>query len=87
MPGEEGASDHPVDRLLRSLIASPRAASAAELWQILDHKNGFVILEGVTIGICNTWGSCYFSADTVRRPHDVATGRVPAARNELIPVA
>ena len=51
------------------------------------HKNGFIILEDVTIGVCDRCGSRYYSAATLRRVHDLATGRIARDRTEQVAVA
>jgi YgiT-type zinc finger domain-containing protein len=55
--------------------------------EAFKHKNGFVILENVTIGICDVCGNRYYSADILHTVHDVATGTRMPERTELIPVA
>lgn len=52
-----------------------------------DSKAGFVILEDVTIGICDGCGSRFYTADTPQRGQDVATGAVAAQRFDEILVA
>ena len=55
--------------------------------EAFKHKQGFVTLEDVVIGVCDRCGSRYFSADTLKRVHEVATGKVPPERTERVPVA
>jgi YgiT-type zinc finger domain-containing protein len=55
--------------------------------EAFKHRNGFIILEDVVIGVCDACGSRYYSADIVRTVHDVATGIKPFERMEEIPVA
>ena len=55
--------------------------------EAFKHKNGFVILEDVDIGVCDVCGSRYFSADVLHAVHDVATGAKPFERTEAIPIA
>jgi len=50
------------------------------------HKDGFVILENVPIGICDHCGTRYYHASLLHRVAQVAEGQV-AARAELVPVA
>jgi len=50
------------------------------------HKDGFVILENVPIGVCDHCGARYYHASLLRRVAEVATGHV-AAHTELVPVA
>lgn len=54
--------------------------------EAFKHKNGFVILENVVIGVCDTCGNRYYSADILHAVHDIATGRRKAERTETIPV-
>ncbi len=55
--------------------------------EAFKHKNGFIILENVAIGICNICGNRYYSADILHTVHDIATGTRMPERTELIPVA
>jgi len=50
------------------------------------HKDGFVILENVPIGVCDRCGARYYHSSLLRRVAEVAAGRV-AAQSELVPVA
>ena len=54
--------------------------------EAFKHKNGFVILENVIIGICDTCGNRYYSADILHAVHDIATGKKKPERTEIIPV-
>lgn len=51
------------------------------------HKNGFVILENVTIGVCDACGNRYYSAEILRAVQAVATGERAAERTAQVPVA
>lgn len=51
------------------------------------HRAGFVILEGVVIGVCDNCGNRYYSAGTLRRVEAIATGKVRPRRVQAIPVA
>ncbi len=51
------------------------------------HKYGFIILEGLIIGVCDACGNRYYSADILHAVHDIATGRRAPERTEAIPVA
>jgi YgiT-type zinc finger domain-containing protein len=55
--------------------------------EAFKHKLGFVILEDVVIGVCDTCGSRYYSAQTLRQVHAIATGTVQPERTEAVPVA
>jgi YgiT-type zinc finger domain-containing protein len=49
--------------------------------EAFKHRDGFVILEDVTIGVCDHCGNRYYSAEIL---HAVATGT--PERTEQIPV-
>jgi len=55
--------------------------------EAFKHKAGFVILEGVVIGVCDRCGNRYYSADTLKRVEAIATGKVRARRRQAIAVA
>lgn len=55
--------------------------------EAFKHKNGFVILEDVDVGVCETCGSRYYGAEILHTVHDIATGAKPFERTEAIPVA
>ncbi|MGZ8843673.1 MAG: YgiT-type zinc finger protein [Pyrinomonadaceae bacterium] len=55
--------------------------------EAFKHKNGFVILEDVEIGVCDACGNRYYSADILHTVHDIANGTKPFERIEEIPVA
>jgi YgiT-type zinc finger domain-containing protein len=55
--------------------------------EVFKHKNGFIILEDVTIGVCESCGSRYYSAEILHAVHEIATGARPYERKEEIPVA
>jgi YgiT-type zinc finger domain-containing protein len=55
--------------------------------EAFKHKNGFVILEHITIGVCDVCGNRYYSADILHAVHDIAIGRRVAERTEQVPVA
>jgi YgiT-type zinc finger domain-containing protein len=51
------------------------------------HKNGFVILEGVAIGVCDRCGNRYYSAEILHAVDEIGTGRRRLERTEQVPVA
>lgn len=51
------------------------------------HKDGFIILEDVTIGVCDRCGNRYFSADILHTVHELASGQRLPERTEAVPVA
>ena len=55
--------------------------------EAFKHKNGFVILEHIVIGVCETCGNRYYTADLLHTVHDIATGKRQPAHTEAIPVA
>jgi YgiT-type zinc finger domain-containing protein len=55
--------------------------------QAFKHKNGFIILEDIVIGVCDECGARYYSADILHRVNDIANGTKPFERVEEIPVA
>ena len=55
--------------------------------EAFKHKTGFVILEDVIIGVCDLWGTRYYSADILHAVNDIATGTRPFDKTEEIPVA
>ena len=55
--------------------------------EAFKHKTGFVILENVIIGVCEKCGNRYYTAETLKRVHAIATGQVRPERTEQVPVA
>lgn len=55
--------------------------------EAFKHKNGFVILEDLTIGVCDSCGNRYYAADILHTVHEVAVGEKSPERKEEIPVA
>ena len=55
--------------------------------EAFKHVRGFIILEDIIIGVCDTCGSRYYTADILHAVHDIATGTRPFERTEQIPVA
>ena len=55
--------------------------------EAFKHKMGFVILENPLIGVCDKCGNRYYSAETLRRVQEIATGKTLPERTEEIPVA
>jgi YgiT-type zinc finger domain-containing protein len=54
--------------------------------EAFKHRDGFVILENVTIGVCDNCGNRYYSANILYAVHQVATGVKAPERTEQIPV-
>ena len=55
--------------------------------EAFKHKKGFIILEGIVVGVCDSCGARYYSAEILHAVHDIATGAKPFERMEQIPVA
>jgi YgiT-type zinc finger domain-containing protein len=55
--------------------------------EAFKHRDGFVILEDIVIGVCDNCGNRYYSADILHAVHAVAAGSVSPERTEKIPVA
>ena len=54
--------------------------------EAFKHKDGFVILEDVIIGVCDNCGNRYYCADILHTVNAIATGRKTPERIEKIPV-
>ncbi len=54
--------------------------------EAFKHQDGFVILENVTIGVCDNCSNRYYSADILHLVHEIATGVKSPERTEQIPV-
>ncbi len=55
--------------------------------EAFKHKTGFVILAQVTIGFCDECGSRYYTANTLKRVHAIASGKAKPTRTQRVPVA
>jgi YgiT-type zinc finger domain-containing protein len=55
--------------------------------EAFKHKLRFVILEDVTIGVCDSCGSRYYSAESLKRVQELATGAIAPERFDEVPVA
>ncbi|MBI1761811.1 MAG: YgiT-type zinc finger protein [Acidobacteria bacterium] len=55
--------------------------------ETFKHEKGFVVLENVTIGVCDGCGNRYYSAEILHAVHDIASGARLPERTELVPVA
>ena len=54
--------------------------------EVFRHARGFVILEEVSVGVCDKCGRKYYAAQTLHRVEELALGRVQAERTEAVPV-
>lgn len=43
--------------------------------EAFKHKKGFVILENITTGVCDSCGNRYYSAEILHAVHQIATGK------------
>jgi YgiT-type zinc finger domain-containing protein len=55
--------------------------------EAFKHKKGFIILEGIVVGVCDKCGTRYYSAEILHAVHDIATGAKPSERVEEVPVS
>ena len=55
--------------------------------EAFKHKKGFVILEDVPIGICNSCGYRYYHSTVLRIVDEIADGKKGCDRMDSIPVA
>jgi YgiT-type zinc finger domain-containing protein len=51
------------------------------------HKDRFILLEDVVIGVCDTCGNRYYSADILHAVQQLATGKRARERMTEVPVA
>lgn len=54
--------------------------------EAFKHRDGFIILENVTIGVCDSCGNRYYSADLLRAVDELASGERKPARMTEVPV-
>lgn len=55
--------------------------------EVFKHKNGFVMLENVPIGVCDKCGYRYYHSTILRRVEEIAEGKLVPERTVAIPVA
>ena len=55
--------------------------------EAFKHRNGFVILEDVPIGVCDVCGYRYYHSTLLDMVEQIATGRQAPQRTEAVPVA
>jgi len=55
--------------------------------EAFKHKSGFIILENVTIGVCDLCGNRYYSSHILHVVHEIATGTKLPERTGKGPVA
>ena len=54
--------------------------------EVFKHRDGFVILKNITIGVCDSCGNRYYSADILNRVEAIATGKIEKEAVENVPV-
>ena len=54
--------------------------------EALRHKETFVILEDVPVGVCEKCGARYFDASILRRVAAIGRGTIPPQRTLQIPI-
>ena len=54
--------------------------------EVFKHKDGFVILENVVIGVCDVCGNRYYTADILHTVHQIATGKQKPERTRASPL-
>jgi YgiT-type zinc finger domain-containing protein len=54
--------------------------------EAIRHKDDFVILEDVPIGVCDNCGARYFDASVLRRVAEIGRGTVAPLRTLQVPV-
>lgn len=54
--------------------------------EAFKHKNSFIILEDIKIGVCDVCGNRYYTADILQAVHEITLGVRPPERTEEIPV-
>lgn len=52
--------------------------------EAFKHRDGFVIMKDITIGVCDKCGNRYYSADILRRVEAIASGQVPPDSEERV---
>lgn len=55
--------------------------------EAFKHKNGFVILENIVVGVCDGCGNRYYSVEILHTVHKIATKKQRPDRIEQIPVS
>ena len=54
--------------------------------EALRHKDGFVILKDVPIGVCEKCGARYYDASVLRRVAEISSGKKPSEGTIEVPV-
>ncbi len=54
--------------------------------EAFKHRDGFVIMKNIIIGVCDKCGNRYYNADILRQVEAIATGQATADAEERVPV-
>ncbi len=54
--------------------------------EAFKHKDGFIILEDVVIGVCQSCGNRYYSAEILKTVHRLASGEERPDKVASVPV-
>ena len=55
--------------------------------EVFKHRDGFVILEDVPVGVCDKCGYRYYHSSLLHRVEEISTRREAPKRMESVPVA
>ena len=55
--------------------------------EVFKHKNGFVMLEDVPVGVCDECGYRYYHSSILKIVEEITNGKRSPERTEVIPVA
>jgi YgiT-type zinc finger domain-containing protein len=55
--------------------------------EVFKHRDGFVILENVPVGVCDKCGYRYYHSSLLHRVEEISTKREAPKRIESVPVA
>jgi YgiT-type zinc finger domain-containing protein len=55
--------------------------------EVFKHRDGFVILENVPVGVCGKCGYRYYHSSLLHRVEEISTRREAPKRMESVPVA
>jgi len=54
--------------------------------ETFKHRDGFVVVKDIIVGVCKDCGNRYYNADILRRVEAIATGQIVADEKEPVPV-
>jgi YgiT-type zinc finger domain-containing protein len=54
--------------------------------EAFKHRDGFIILQDVTIGVCRKCGNRCYSADILRAVHELASGNKTPVKMAEVPI-